>query len=560
MIKRFFLKKESSVASAAIVVAAFGLVSRILGLLRDRFLAQHFGAGDSLDVYFAAFKIPDFIYNVFILGAISAVLIPIFLDLNQKDQKESFRFLNLVLNDFIWVSLFFIILFIIFTPQLMLLISPGFDAEKMTATVLLTRIMLFSPLLLGVSNILSSILQAQKRFLTYALSPVFYNLGIIFGIFFFVPSMGIQGLAFGVLLGACLHFLIQLPTIIFTGFVFRPTTSFSDESLKKASRLMVPRSMAVISSQINAVVIVAIASYLASGSIAIINLANNLQSVAIGLFGIPLAIAVFPVLSSFFSRSNMEEFSDNFTKTLNKILFLAVPASFVFILLRAQIVRLVLGSGQFNWSDTKLTAATLGLFSLSILFQSVAPLFLRGFYAIQNTKTPFFINVASNVFNIICAISFIFLLRADWATGMFRAILKLEGISDISVLSLPLSFSLASMMNVGLLYYFFRPHIGEEHRKKSFSYLYNTVFISGVTCFIMFWSLRIPVSVIELNTFIGVLVQTVFSLIIGAVVYLFLSCKMGVSEAQELVKSLASLNKNFFSRASIEESIPREEH
>jgi putative peptidoglycan lipid II flippase len=559
MIKKIFLKQQNSVVSAAMVVAFFGLVSRVLGLLRDRFLAARFGAGEELDIYFAAFKIPDFVYNVFIWGAVSAVLIPIFLDILHQDKERAMKFLNLVLNDFLWIAIGLAFVLIIFTPQLMLLISPGFGPEKMERAITLARIMLLSPLLLGVSNILSSLLQAFKRFFVYSLSPVFYNLGIIAGIFFFVPSFGVKGLAFGVVLGAMLHLLIQLPAVRHLGFSYKAVFSLKDPELKKASRLIIPRSMAIISSQVNSVIIVSIASFLSAGSIAIINFANNLQSVAIGLFGIPFSIAVFPVLSSLFAQKKEEEFSSNFTRTLKRVLFLTVPVGFTFVLLRAQIVRLVLGSGQFDWSDTKLTAAVLGLFSATVFFQSIVPLFLRGFYSIQNTKTPFWINISCDALNILSALLFIRLFRYSQFSDLFRQIMKLEGVRDVSILALPLSFSLVSIVNVAVLYTFFKKHILIQDRKGLFAYFYKIFFFSAVGYFVMFWSLRLPVRLFELDTFFAVLIQAVFAVCVGAVVYFALCFAANIGEAKELAGAILKLNKKIFSRAEIDESIPRQE-
>jgi putative peptidoglycan lipid II flippase len=559
MIKRILFREESHVVSAAMVVAFFGLVSRVLGLLRDRFLASQFGASDELDIYFAAFKIPDFIYTVLILGAISAVLIPIFLETLEKDKEGAFRFLNVVLNDFIIVASACALFAIVFTPWLLKIITPGFDGEKLTATIHLTRIMLLSPLLLGISNIISGVLQAFRRFLIFSLSPVFYNLGIIIGIFFFAPRWGITGVAGGVVLGALLHLLIQVPALRHLGFSYRPEISFHDERLRKAVFLMIPRSLAIVSSQLNSIIIISIASLLQAGSISVMNFSNNLQSVALGLLGIPFAIAAFPALSSLFVAKKREEFSAYFTNVSRKIIYLAAPVAFMFLLLRAQIVRLVLGSGKFSWEDTQLTAAALGLFSVSIIFQSLSPLFLRGFYAVQNTKTPFIISIIADCVSIVIAFSCISLFRMEWFAGLWRSIMKLEGIPDISVLALPIAFSLASVLQVVLLLKYFRTMVSKKERTETYLYLYKILFISVVAYFCAFWALRIPVVFLELTTFFAVALQAAFACVVGGGIYFMLSFTLGVPEAQEMIAAFGRLNKKLFKRFRVTEPIPREE-
>ena len=197
-------KQSQSVVSAALILAAASLVSRFLGLLRDRLLAANFGAGDTLDVYYAAFQIPDLAFNLLVVGALSAGFIPIFAGFWQKgaDKKEAWRFVNSLFNIILLALILFGALFIIFAPQVMKLIVPGFEGEKFRQTVFLARIMFLSPVFLGASTVFGGVLQGTKRFFVIALTSVLYNLGIIFGIIFLVPRFGILGLALGVAGGA----------------------------------------------------------------------------------------------------------------------------------------------------------------------------------------------------------------------------------------------------------------------------------------------------------------------------------------------------------------------
>jgi len=201
MIKKFLNNKSKTIASAAIILGAASLVSRLLGLVRDRILAGQFGAGDELDVYYAAFRIPDLVYSILVLGAITAGFIPVFIDYLQKDKKDAWHLANSILN-IIGTSLIIVcFILIIFAPWLIKLIAPGFSPEKMALTVKLARVMFLSSFFLGISTILGGILRSFKRFLIYSFGPIIYNLGIIFGALFLVEDYGLLGLAYGVVLG-----------------------------------------------------------------------------------------------------------------------------------------------------------------------------------------------------------------------------------------------------------------------------------------------------------------------------------------------------------------------
>jgi putative peptidoglycan lipid II flippase len=289
------------------------------------------------------------------------------------------------------------------------------------------------------------------------------------------------------------------------------------------------------------------------------NFSNNLQSVALGLLGIPFAIAAFPTLSSLFVTKKTEEFSAYFTGVSRKIIYLAAPVAFMFLLLRAQIVRLVLGSGKFSWEDTQLTAAALGLFSVSIIFQSLSPLFLRGFYAVQNTKTPFVISIIADCASIVIAFFGIFLFRFEWFAGPWRSLMKLEGILDISVLALPIAFSLASILQVILLLKYFRTMVSKKEQTETYLYLYKVLFISVVAYFCSFWALRIPVAFLELTTVFAVALQAAFACAVGGSIYFVLSFTLGVPEAKEMMSAAGRINKRLFKRFRVTEPIPREE-
>lgn len=501
------------------IIATAGILSRFLGLVRDRILASQFGAGDALDVYYAAFRVPDLIYNLLVLGALSAAFIPVFTGLLAKeDKEEAWKLANYLLSAVLIVLALISIVLAIFTPQLMKMITPGFSGEKMNQVIHLTRIMFLSPILLGVSGVFGGILNSFKRFLVYSLAPIMYNLGIIIGVLFFVPIWGIAGLAWGVILGAFLHMFVQYPIVKITGFSFRPSLDFRNPYFRKVIRLMIPRTMGLAVNQINLLVITIIASTLAAGSLAIFNFANNLQSFPIGIFAIPFALAVFPILSHHAAKEERRIFTYHFSQTFRQILYFIVPASVLFIVLRAQIVRVVLGAGKFDWEDTILTFQALGIFSLSIFAQGLIPLLARSFYAIHNTRIPFYTGLVSEAVNLTLAL---------YLSQMY------------GVLGLVWAFSIASIVNMGLLFFILNKRINILADKKIFSSVLNILFaamLGGLAAQLAKYALD---PLINLNTFIAVFVELAICGSLGIATFLFVSWILKMEEFENVKKLLS---------------------
>ena len=453
--------RSKTITSAALLLATMALGSTILGLVRDRILAGKFGAGDELDIYFAAFRIPDLLYNIVIAGAISSAFIPVFISLHAKNKKEAWRaasnFLNIAL-----ATLFVLgIILALAAPFLVKFVAPGFDEAKAAATVDVTRIMFLSPLFLGLSAILGGILHSFKRFFVYALAPLFYNGGIIFGAVFLTDTMGVMGLAVGVVIGSFLHFAIQVPSVFFSGFSWHRVFDFGDKHFRKIFFLMVPRAFGLVVFQLNLWVITAIASVLSAGSITIFNLANHLQFLPIGIIGYSFATAAMPSFAKSVSGQMLKTFGEQLTKTVRMVLFFVVPASVLMFVLRAHIVRLVFGSGAFSWDDTRLTAAVLGIFALGIFAHSLIPLLSKAFYAMQNTKTPVIINSIGFFINIGLSFFFVFVLfKNPKVSGFISDFLDMGGIDNIVLLGLPLAFSLAGIVNVVILFYALKKYMG----------------------------------------------------------------------------------------------------
>jgi len=537
-------KPSESVISAAFVVTMAGLASRLLGLLRDRFLASTFGAGDTLDVYYAAFRVPDLIYNLLILGALSAAFIPVFTGLISKEQKEeAWKMANGILNLAIVFILSFSALLAIFAPQVMKIITPGFSDEKLQSVILFTRIMFLSPLFLGISGIFGGILTSFKRFLIYSVAPLLYNIGIIFGILVFVRFWGPVGLAWGVVFGAAMHMLFQYPAAKFLGFKFNwdLKATFSNTDVKRVLFLMIPRVMGIAVSQINLLVITIFASLLASGSLAIFNFAQNLQSVPLGLIGVSFSIAVFPVLSSLSARKEKAEFTKAFSETFRQIMFFIIPISIFMLVLRAQIVRVILGTGEFDWKDTVLTFQCLEIFVLSLFAQCLTQLLARSFYALHDTKTPFYVALASEMINILT----IFLLFFNFEDGHVFGPYNFFGYGQFQftffkVYALAIAFAVSSVVQMFLLLFFLRSRFDNLDDKNIIKSLFK-VCIASFCAGIAIQAVKVGVGILyqnKIDTFVGIFSQLVAASVAGLIVFLSVCYFLKLEEFFRLKNSL----------------------
>jgi len=494
--------ESRTITSAAIILGLASMASSFFGLLRDRLLAGTFGAGDTLDIYYAAFRIPDLVYNLLILGSLSATFIPIFVSLWQKRQNsetdESWQFVNNILNLLIICLIILGVVFFFLAPYLMKLITPGFGAQKMAQTVALARIMFLSPVLLGVSNIWGGVLQSLKRFVVFSLTAIFYNLGIIFGIVFFVPRFGIYGLAYGVVLGALLHMACQLPSILSLGFKWRFSFKLFDPAVKRMAKAITPRTLTLAISQLNWLAITVLASGLAVGSLAVFNFAYNIWSFPYGIFGIALAVAAFPTLSDEAQSKRWESYSKTFSGTFRQILFLVIPSSALFIVLRAQIVRVILGTGKFNWSNTILTINTLEFLTLALFSESLILLLVRGFFAMEDSKTPFWLGLVGSA------------IRISGAWFFSR---------ELGVAGLALGYSVGSIANMILLWVFL------ERKVQNLGF--KEIVVSGVkiliaSCFAggaAYLSLRLMDFFVGTHTVVGIFLQGLVAGIVGILVY-----------------------------------------
>jgi len=529
---------------AAYILATFAFASQILGLLRDRILAYAFGAGHTLDLYYAAFRIPDLLFaTVASLFSIYALL-PILSRLESEKEGLMMSFLRNTLVVFFAAMSFVSLVLYALAPILAPLIAPGFAQTTGSSAelVLLMRILLLQPILLGASNTIASLTQLRHRFVLYSISPLLYNLGIIFGALVLYPIFGIAGLGWGVVFGAFMHMSIQLPYFLVEKFEGKLSLTRMRTGLTEVLSLSIPRTLALASTQISLVALVAMASFLVSGSITIFTFAYNLQSVPLTIIGVSYAVAAFPTLSRLHARGASEEFLQYVESALRHIIFWSIPATVFMIVMRAQIVRIILGSGQFSWDATRLTAAALALFVISLAAQSITLLIARAYYAIGNTKKPLYYGLADIVISV--GSGFLFLAafhHSPFLRAFVEALLRVQDVPGAAVLMLALGYALGSIAEGVIGYYFFIRDFGLSNSRiarLSFESFSAAVIGAGATYLI----LAATGSAGKINTTIGLIAQAVLAGTAGlAVAGLVLT----LLKNPEFAESVSALKRRF---------------
>ena len=513
----FFGSELKSVTQSAAVLAVAVVFADVLSLFRDRLLASEFGASRSLDIYYASFRIPDFLYTFCLFFAASTALIPILLDKFSDDKKGAENFFGNIFSLFGLVTIFLVVTGYFLMPALVPLFAPGFSSLEQAQMIQLSRILLLSPLFLGFSNLISSVIQSHRRFYVYAASPLFYNFGIIVGIVFFMPRWGLPGIVWGVVLGALLHLAVQLPTIYSLGFSVRPRIPKISPDVLASLKLSLPRTLGLSLNQIVLSVITAMASTLGAGAVSVFNFASNLQSVPLSVIGLSYSVSAFPTLAASYAKKGTKDFLQHFSLALRHIFFWSLPATILFVVLRAQIVRVILGAGAFSWVDTRLTAAALLLFALSILSQGLLMLYIRAFYASGHTYLPVALNVVSSSVALISATWLLDLFRNSVQfREMFLAVLKVGDISSAGILVLPLAISIGSLVNVILLAWYFKVCFNvKEISGGIWNSFKDAIIASFALGFVTYGSLKFFGDIFDLNTFVGIFLQGFLSGLLG---------------------------------------------
>ncbi len=534
------LQKEfNGLHEAAFLLGIFALFSQIMAVIRDRLFAEKFGAEIVLDIYYASFRIPDLIFVAIASFVAITVVMPFFIENLSKNKEKARDLINNIFTLFFFTITLVSIAAYFATPTLVEKFFSGFDASAKADVISLTRVLLLSPILLGISNIFASITQAFRNFFVYALSPVLYNIGIILGLLFFYPVYGIIGLGLGVILGAVFHVLIQLPVVLAHGFLPKFSLKIDFKEMKKIIVLAIPRTIGLSAQQIALFTLIAFASSMAVGSIAVLQLSFNLQSVPLSIIGVSYSVAAFPTLARLYSSRETKKFIEQVLTAVRHIIFWSIPIMALFIVLRAQIVRVILGSGNFDWNDTRLTAAALAIFALSVVAQSLVLLLVRGFYAAGKTLIPVLANVFCAGLIIVSAFALnSYLFPIPFFRDFIEALLRVEGIVGTSVLSLPLAYSTGMILNVLILWCLFKRHFNIGHCEKIHKSFRHSLYSAVIMSFVSYNLLEVFDNMFDINTFWGIFLQGALSGIGGMIAGVTLLFMIKNDEIREILKAV----------------------
>lgn len=467
----FFLKPQNTFLSATLVVMSMMLFSRILGLVRYRLLAHFFGGDITLlDSFIAATLIPEGIFDIFIFGTISIAFIPVLSSLlAQKKEEDGWRLVTTLLVSGMVIFLIVSLAVFIFAEQVALVVAPGIIAknEQARATIAnLIRIMLVAQIFFVPGTILTGVFQTFRYFFIPALAPVLYNVGTILGIVFLSENFSIYAPAYGMVLGAILFLIVQLPLARNIGMKLTLHNLFFSGAWRVLS-LSFPRTITLVASRINDALNIIFASLLAPGAIVAFNFAQTLQLAPVGIFGASMAQAILPTFSIIYGKKDLVLFKQVFLSTFHQLLFIILPLSAILAVLRIPIVRLIYGASSFPWETTVLTGQILIIFSLSLFAQVLNLLLSRAFYAMHDAKTPLVVTLTSIIINISLSIFFIlikgfpvhFLAFSFTAASIFQAIFlflllakKLGGFKLTEIISSSVKIAIASLLMAVALY------------------------------------------------------------------------------------------------------------
>ena len=523
-------RQQTSILSAAFVITAANIISSIAGLVRERILIAYFFdnqvSQQALEAFQVAFQIPDAVFQLLVLGALSAAFIPIFTQLKNKSKEEAFAMTSSVMN--LLILAFVIIGGIVFwlaRPITILRTGDSFTLDQINVVTHLTRVMLFAQLFFAISNFFTGILQSYQRFILPAIAPILYNLGIVLGVVLFYERLGIYAAGVGVILGAAIHMLIQFPSVRKLGYQHSFKISLKITGVKKLLLMMPPRVATFAVSEIQNLSLGFFATSLGNLSFFVIRLALKLMTIPIRLFGVPIGQASLAFLSEKTNEKNLDKFKSLLTNSFHQVSFFAFPASVLLLILRVPVVRLVFGTHNLPWETTVATGKVVAIVSISIVAQSLVQLLIRAFHALKDTKTPFFIAVAT--------VSFYFI-------GSFISVNYTQmGINGIAIVT-----SLTAFFELLLFLILLNKKIGGLINKAFLLPQIKMLLASGLMSVFLYLPFKIlDQLVFETSRTIELIGLTVTTSTIGILVYLYLAALFDIQELSLVKKVFSSIDK-----------------
>ena len=519
-----------SLARAGLVVSGAYLFARILGYVRVVVIATTFGAAQELDAFYAAFRIPDLIFQLVAAGAVASALVPMVAGMLAKGENQhAWRVVSTIANLMIVGLLAFAVVAFAAAPALVPLIAPGYTGAQLAQTIDLTRLMLLAPMFLALGATATAVLNGTQRFAAAAVAPVVYDLAIIGAAVLLAPSMGVTGLALGVVAGSLGHLLVQVPPLLRAGFRYLPRIDLTDAQARLVLALMGPRVIGLGVTQITFVVMTALASNLGTGAVSAYTIAFSLLQIPLGVIGVPLGIVLLPSLARELAVGRTDHYLEILTRSLRILAFVMLPITALGMVLRVQVVDLLLGYGAFDRAAVELTADTLLLFLLGLTAHSVIAVLTRAFYARQDTRTPMVAAVLAVVINTALAIALVGSLglpaiglaiaAAAWIEAVLLLIVlrRREGSSlDLAALGAVLLRLLVAAVAAGAL--------------------------AAVTISFLFGASNLGLGAdSSLAAKLGLLAQAVIGTLVGGATYALVTWVLGVRELRTIVSILMDI-------------------
>jgi len=518
MWRDFYQRLQRSLFGGALIVSSSWVISKLLGLIKQRLILTTFGP-EKADTVFAAFAIPDLIYGTLVLGSLLTAFMPVFMGLWQAEKERAWELSRSILNVLTIVFVVLgVVLFAAATPIVSALVGRDFDQASQETIAHLMRLLSLNMLLFALSNVFAGILQSFRQFVAVSIAPIVYNLSVIAGLVFFAPTAGPAGVAYGAIIGAALHLVIQTIAAWRVGWRPGKALAWGHSDVRKVWKLLLPRTVGQSVTQIDQFVNVPIATRLGPGQLSIFRSANDIQDAPINIIGLSMATVAFPVFIELLNQGKKQEFIEHFSRIVRQILFLIIPLTVIIIQLRAQIVRLFFGAPTISWEVTIATAQTLGFFALSFFAQALIPLLARSFYALKDTITPVKITVFAVVLDIIGSV-------------LLGPRMGVEGLA--------LAYSISTIVNVSLLFIVLHRRLGMLDDGRIVQSVARIVGVTMLMAIAVQFAKVATVSLgFTLDRAYGVLVQAGVASIVAVLSYGIFSLMFKVEEASLLVRAV----------------------
>ena len=493
--------KKKSLGSITLFLIITGALSRVLGYAREIVITTTFGQNFQTDAYKTAFLIPDFLYLILVGGAFSTAFIPVLSKYLAKDKKEGWIVSSTILN-LVFIALLVGMFFaFLFTPFLIdHVISPGYSPEAKGLAVMLTRIMLVQSLFMCLSGIAQGICHVHQEFVAPAIGSLLYNIFIILCGLWLMPYAGIGGFAVGVVVGSFLNFAIHLPTLYRIHMDYFLVIDLNHKGVKEFFKLVFPVLLGLSVIYLNTFVTMRLGSYLDDGANTILNNANRLMQLPVGIFGISVASAFFPLLTQYINEKNYKLFNDKLVAGVNLVSFILMPAMFGLIIVRVPLIRALFLQGEFTETNVLATASVLLFYSIGIIGYSQQQILNRGYYALSNTKGAVIVNTIVVGINIVLSYLFVGWLGAEGLAlayslaGILSMVLLVLGLKkqlpEFEVGKIVKGFmkslfaSIVMTIAVGFLIYFIEPRLNLMMKSAQLLEVYLAI-LSGIGIYIL---------------------------------------------------------------------------